>query len=141
MVKILRFSILLLFVWLSFTAKSQFTMTNNGATFYCANGSVVWSNGNVNNIGDSLYNLGDFTIAGDFQNDGLVSGNGVYTIGGHWINNNNFKCGTSTVIMNNTPGGMPTIVPDQGLWAQSTLLFTISLLLVSERNPLPSTTQ
>lgn len=112
-VKIIRVSSVILFVCLSFVAKSQFTMTNNGATFYCANGSVVWSNGGVNNIGDSLYNLGEFTIVGNFQNDGLVSGNGSYRIGAHWKNNGTFKCGTSIVYMDNTPGIMGGLVPNQ----------------------------
>ena len=113
MVKTIKFTFPILLICLAFTAKSQFIMTNNGATFYCSYGSVVWSNGGVNNIGDSLYNLGNFTIAGNFQNDGLISGNGIYRVGGHWINNDTFKCGTSIVYMDNTPGGHPPIVPDQ----------------------------
>lgn len=135
MVKMIRFTFLVLFVFLSFVAKSQFVMTNNGASFYCASGSIVWSNGGVNNIGDSLYNLGDFTIVGNFQNDGLVSGNGLYRIGAHWINNDTFKCGTSIVYMDNTPGGQPAIVPDQLIMGTShTAFFDLTLVGVGKKS-------
>ena len=93
----------------------------NGVVMYCAAGSVVWINGSFHNIGDSLYNLGEFHVAGesvlsnegDFMNDGKISGNGKYYIAGHWINNKLFKCGTSEVVMDNTPNNQPSIVTNQ----------------------------
>jgi len=122
MVKSRKLLFLLIFsLFALFVNGQQETMTNNNATFYCAAGSVVWINGSLWNKGDSLYNLGEIYVAGendplnqgDLKNDGMISGNGKYYIAGHWINNNLFKCGTSEVIMDNTPGGIPSIVTDQ----------------------------
>jgi len=110
-------------------------MTTSGAKVYFAQGSVVWVNGGVNNIGDSLYNLGDFTVAGDFQNDGLVSGNGIYRIGANWINNGRFSCGTSTFIMDNTPGGLSAIVPNQLIeGSKTTAFYNLTLVGVGKKS-------
>ncbi|HNW97147.1 MAG TPA: gliding motility-associated C-terminal domain-containing protein [Bacteroidales bacterium] len=98
-------------------------MTNNNAVFHCAEGSVVWVHGSVNNIGDSLYNLGHITICGNLTNNGLISGDGIYEIGAHWINNSVFKHGESEVIMNNEPFGPPAIVIDQEIKGTSITSF------------------
>lgn len=123
MIKLKR--LLLTIVILLFGAgivKSQ--VYNYDATFYCAAGSVVWVNTSFQNVGDSLYNLGTITLAGDIQpggnsgdlwNQGLVSGDGTYVIGGHWRNEGTFKHGTSEVIMNNEPNGPPAIITDQDI--------------------------
>ncbi|MFH0867085.1 MAG: gliding motility-associated C-terminal domain-containing protein [Bacteroidota bacterium] len=114
MIKLKRLLFIVVLFFSVNTAFCQITMTNNNATFYCAAGSIVWVHGGVDNIGDSLYNLGHITICGDLQNNGLISGNGIYEVAGHWVNNNTFKHGTSEVIMNNKPYGIITpVVTDQ----------------------------
>lgn len=123
MVKSRKLLFLLIFSLFTFFVKGQDTTITKkgGVVMYCAAGSVVWINGSFHTIGDSLYNLGEITVAGenivtnegDFMIDGKVSGNGKYYIAGLWINNNKFKCGTSEVIMDNTPGGIPSIVANQ----------------------------
>lgn len=115
---------------MGFVVKSQPLMTNNNSTVYCAAGSDVWVNGSFNNIGDSLYNLADsLTIVGDLINNGKISGNGIYTIGGNWINNDTFKCGTSEVILNNTlPSTFPQ-PPDQYITGtKNTSFYDLTLL-------------
>lgn len=91
-------------VCLLFTANlhGQALVTNNGASFYAGAGSVVYINGTVNNIGDSLYNLGHISIVGDLVNNGRISGNGTYEVAENWENHGLFRRGTSHVILNNT---------------------------------------
>jgi gliding motility-associated-like protein len=139
MVKSGKLLLLLIFSLFAFFVKGQdTTMTKeNGVVMYCAAGSVVWINGSFHNIGDSLYNLGEFHVAGeniftnegDFVNDGLASGNGKYFIAGHWVNNKLFKSGTSEVIMDNTPGGIPSIVTNQLITGtQQTTFYDLTLI-------------
>jgi gliding motility-associated-like protein len=124
MVKLKKLHLFLIFFFLVFIVNGQVTMTKeNGVVLYCATGSVVWINGSLHIIGDSLYNNGTITIAGqqpsiitnegDLINDGKISGNGKDSIGGHWINNGIFRCGTSEVIMNNTPNSTSTLAVNQ----------------------------
>jgi gliding motility-associated-like protein len=121
MIKLKRILFLIMIFLTANVVYCQPALTNRNATIFCAPGSVIWVNGAVHNIGDSLYNLGSITIAGDSAglsngdliNDGLVSGNGKYYIAGHWINNNTFKHGTSEVIMDNNPNGLPAAVLNQ----------------------------
>jgi gliding motility-associated-like protein len=139
MVKSRKLLFLLIFLLFTFFVKGQdTTMTKeNGVVLYCAAGSMVWINGSFHNIGDSLYNLGEFHVAGenifdnegDFVNDGKVSGNGKYFIAGHWVNNKLFKSGTSEVIMDNTPGGIPSIVTNQLITGtQQTSFYDLTLI-------------
>ncbi len=90
-------------ICLLFTAnlQGQALVTNNGASFYAGAGSVIYVNGTVNNIGDSLYNLGHIYIAGNLENNGTISGNGIYEISKNWENNGLFRRGTSELILNN----------------------------------------
>jgi gliding motility-associated-like protein len=122
MVKLKHLHFSLIFFFLVFIVKGQTdtTMTKErGVVLYCATGSVVWINGSLHTIGDSLFNNGTITLAGqqrptspsnegDFVIDGKVSGNGKYVIGANWFNNNTFKHGTSEVFMNNTPNSLTT---------------------------------
>jgi gliding motility-associated-like protein len=123
MVKLKRLLFLLMLFSTSSVVFGQFTMTNNGASVYCAAGSIVWVHGSVDNIGDSLYNLGHVWVIGDLQNDGQISGNGIYEVAGHWENNGVFKHGTSEVIMNNTPFGINPVVTDQMIWGSNITSF------------------
>jgi gliding motility-associated-like protein len=126
--KNLHFSLIFFFLFFVSVVQGQTdtTMTKErGVVVYCAVGSVVWINGSLHIIGDSLYNNGKIIVAGqistppsysnegDLVNDGLMSGNGKDSIAGHWVNNGTFKHGTSEVIMNNTPGFTSGLVPNQ----------------------------
>jgi gliding motility-associated-like protein len=139
MVMIKKFTFFLIIFFMSIVVRGQFTMTNNSASVYCAAGSVVWINGTLHNIGDSLYNLGKITVAGevppnaanegDLINDGKISGDGKYYVAGHWINNNTFKCGTSEVILDNTPGSMPSMVANQEIrGTQNTAFYDLTFI-------------
>jgi gliding motility-associated-like protein len=131
MVKSRKLLFLLILSFVAFFAQGQYTMTNNNASVYCAAGSMVWINGTLWNKGDSLYNLGEIHVAGeniaanegDLINDGKISGNGKYFIAGHWENNKLFKSGTSEVILDNTPGGIPSIVTNQLIEGTNTTKF------------------
>jgi len=65
--------------------------------------ALVTINGDFNNIDTSLTNNGQMLINGNFINDGLVQGNGVYEVMGNWINNSSFLCGISSVILKGGP--------------------------------------
>ena len=125
MVKLKKFIFLLLFLVLVVFVQAQPTFFNNSASVYCANGSVMWINGSLQNFGDSLYNYGNIYVSGevgninnegDLTNDGMIAGDGKYHIAGHWFNNNIFKCGTSEVIFDNTPGNTAGLAADQQIF-------------------------
>jgi gliding motility-associated-like protein len=128
MVKLKNLHFSLIFFFLVINVKGQLdsiTMTKeNGVVVYCATGSQVWINGSLRIYGDSLFNNGTITLAGqqiptaitnegDLINNGKISGNGQYVVGANWFNNDTFKCGTSKVILNNMPNAVPTLATNQ----------------------------
>ena len=146
MVKLKKFIFLLIFlVLVVFVKAQQPTFFNNGATIFCATGnqittingynaigSVLWVNGSLQNVGDSLYNLGNIYVSGevgninnegDLINNGLISGDGKYHVAGHWINNGSFKCGISEVTFDNTPGNTAGLVTNQQINGSSHTTF------------------
>ncbi|MFA4851451.1 MAG: gliding motility-associated C-terminal domain-containing protein [Bacteroidales bacterium] len=129
MMKIRKLLLLFILLVIVIISKSQSViLLDSDAVVFCAPGSVVWTNGSVRIYGDSLYNNGYMGIVGDIQNDGKISGNGIYEIGAHWINNGTFKCGISEVILNNTISPIPP-VPDQHITGiQSTSFYDLTLI-------------
>ena len=121
MVNLMKGFLLLFLINIAVFVNGQPTMTNNNAVVYHNVGSVTWINGSLQNFGDSIHNLGRIYVSGDDKpsnqgdliNKGVISGNGKYFVAGHWINDSVFKCGTSEVFMDNTPGGIPSIVNNQ----------------------------
>jgi gliding motility-associated-like protein len=114
---------------LSFNAIAQPILTNNGGSFYAGAGSVVYVNGSVENIGDSLYNLGHIYVVGDLTNNGTISGNGIYEISKNWENNGLFRRGTSLVILNNTLSPLGPVTQNQLLMGSvSTDFFDLTLV-------------
>lgn len=73
---------------------------NNGAPFFVGQGAVVQVNGDAENAALSvLTNHGDMTVTGNYENNGLTQGNGLYMIAGNWVNNSTFDADTSTVAL------------------------------------------
>jgi gliding motility-associated-like protein len=137
MVKIKRFTFSLIFLVIAVFVNGQ-TVYNNNATVHCAAGSLVWINGSLQNVGDSLYNLGAIHTAGDTSNiggkgdlinDGLISGDGKYYVAGNWINNDTFRHGTSEVVMDNTTGSASGTVTNQNITGSKiTSFFDLTLV-------------
>jgi gliding motility-associated-like protein len=75
-------------------------INNNGAVFNVTSGTYVNSQDAINTAG-TLSNGGIFTLTGNFTNTATTNGNGIYRLGGNWLNNGGvFLPGTSTVYFN-----------------------------------------
>jgi gliding motility-associated-like protein len=75
---------------------------NNGANVFVNTTAIVQVNGAFSNNGTPGYltNNGEITITSSITNNATVDGNGIYKVGGDWINNSNFVSETSDVILN-----------------------------------------
>ena len=89
---------------------AQPLFTNNSAVIWTAPMALVAVNGDLHNIDTSITNNGQLLINGNFTNDGLAQGNGIWEVMGNWINNASFLCGTSNV---NLRGGAQLITGTQ----------------------------
>lgn len=82
---------------------AQTLFTNNSAVIWTAPMALVAVNGDLHNIDTSITNNGQFLINGNFTNDGLAQGDGVWEVMGNWINNASFLCGISNVNLRGGP--------------------------------------
>jgi len=98
---------------------AQPLFTNNSAVIWTAPMALVAVNGDLHNVDTSITNNGQFLINGNFTNDGLAQGNGVWEVMGNWINNSSFLCGTSNV---NLRGG-PQLITG----TQQTIFYNLNL--------------
>jgi gliding motility-associated-like protein len=130
MIKIKKLLLLFILLVIVIISKSQSViLLDSNAVVFCSPGSIVWANGSVRIYGDSMCNHGYIGIVGDIQNDGKISGNGIYEIGKYWINNQRFKHGTSEVILNNTINSPLPPTPDQYITGmQSTSFYDLTLI-------------
>jgi gliding motility-associated-like protein len=72
-------------------------ITNNGAAMNISAGTYVNTQDATNTAG-TLTNTGIFTLTGNITNTANLNGNGIYRLGGNWLNNGGvFTAGTSTV--------------------------------------------
>jgi gliding motility-associated-like protein len=80
-----------------FRTSAQPILTNNNAIMQATPGSLIQINGSANIVNNKFHNDGRTIIDGDFINQGLTEGDGIYEVTGNWINDVTFNCDLSTV--------------------------------------------
>ncbi|MDD5571700.1 MAG: gliding motility-associated C-terminal domain-containing protein [Bacteroidales bacterium] len=90
-------SILFVIALFCLRTSAQPILTNLNATMWATPGALIQINGSANIVNNYFHNDGRTIIDGDFINQGLTEGDGIYEVTGNWINDNTFDCGTSTV--------------------------------------------
>ncbi len=92
--------VVLISMFIVFGVKAQL-VNNNSTTIFLNTNAIVQVNGELSNNGNSgvLINNGDLTITSNLTNNAVINGDGKYKVAGNWINNNQFNCGISEVIL------------------------------------------